>query len=131
MVPQPRRGVLRQVPARLPYVLELVPVAGQVSGQSRRTGQSPQSSRTTSWTGSGPVGVPLAAQNGIQVGFGATASVRGNTVSGNDYTPKSFVACGLLLFEADGVRASANTYSANERDVCNFGKGGGQFNPNP
>ena len=38
-------------------------------------------------TGSGPVGVPLAAQNGIQVAFGATAVVRGNTVSGNDYTP--------------------------------------------
>lgn len=82
-------------------------------------------------TGSGPVGVPLAAQNGIQVGFGATAVVRFNTVSGNDYTPKSFVACGLLLFQADGIRASANAYSGNERDVCNFGKGGGQYNPNP
>lgn len=82
-------------------------------------------------TGSGPIGVPLAAQNGIQVGFGATAIVRGNTVSGNDYTPKSYVACGLLLYQADGVRASANAYSGNERDVCNFGKGGGQYNPNP
>ena len=82
-------------------------------------------------TGSGPVGVPLAAQNGIQVGFGATAMVRGNTVSGNDYTRKSFVACGLLVYLADGVRASSNTYFSNERDVCNFGKGGGQYNPNP
>ena len=82
-------------------------------------------------TGSGPVGVPLAAQNGIQVGFGATAIVRGNTVSGNDYTPKSYVACGLLIYQADGVRGSSNTYFGNERDVCNFGKGGGQFNPNP
>lgn len=80
-------------------------------------------------TGSGPVGVPLAAQNGIQVGFGATAIVRGNTVSGNDYTPKSWVACGLLMYDADGVRASANTYFDNERDVCNFGKGGGKFSP--
>ncbi len=82
-------------------------------------------------TGSGPVGVPLAAQNGIQVGFGATAIVRGNAVNGNNYTPKTYVACGLLLYEADGVRASANTYSGNERDVCNFGKGGGQYTPNP
>lgn len=82
-------------------------------------------------TGSGPVGVPLAAQNGIQVGFGATSSVSGNTVSGNDYTPKSYVACGLLIYQADGVRAFGNTYFANERDVCNFGKGGGRFNPNP
>ena len=82
-------------------------------------------------TGSGPVGVPLAAQNGIQVGFGATARVSGNTVSGNDYTPKSWVACGLLLYQADGIRATGNTYFDNERDVCNFGKGGGRFNPNP
>ena len=82
-------------------------------------------------TGSGPVGVPLAAQNGIQVAYGATAVIRGNTVSGNDYTPKSYVACGLLLYQAGGVRASGNTYFGNERDVCNYGKGGGQFNPNP
>ncbi len=82
-------------------------------------------------TGSGPVGLGLAAQNGIQIGFGATAVVRGNTVSGNDYTPKDWVACGLLMYQADGVRASANTYFGNERDVCNFGKGGGQYNPNP
>ncbi|MFZ5853741.1 MAG: right-handed parallel beta-helix repeat-containing protein [Chloroflexota bacterium] len=82
-------------------------------------------------TGSGPVGVPLAAQNGIQVAFGATAIVRGNAVSGNDYTPKSYVACGLLLYQADGVRASANAYFGNEQNVCNVGKGGGQFNPNP
>ncbi len=82
-------------------------------------------------TGSGPVGVPLAAQNGIQIGFGATAVVRGNTISGNDYTPTSYVACGLLFYEADGVKASANTYSGNERDLCNYGRGGGRFNPNP
>lgn len=82
-------------------------------------------------TGSGPVGVPLAAQNGIQIGFGATAIVQGNTVSGNDYTPTSFVACGLLLFEADGVRADQNMYRDNERNLCNFGRGGGQFNQNP
>ena len=82
-------------------------------------------------TGSGPVGVPLAAQNGIQVGFGATAIVSGNTVSGNDYTPTSYDACGILFYQADGVKQSKNTLFNNERDVCNFGKGGGQFNPNP
>lgn len=74
--------------------------------------------------------VSYIAQNGIQVGFGATALVRGDAVSGNDYTPKAWVACGLLLFDADGLRASSNTYLGNERDVCNFGKGGG-FEPAP
>jgi hypothetical protein len=82
-------------------------------------------------TGSGPVGVPLAAQNGIQIGFGATAIVTGNTISGNDYTPADTVACGLLYFEADGVKASGNAFFDNEKNVCNFGRGGGQFNSNP
>ncbi|HJS27903.1 MAG TPA: right-handed parallel beta-helix repeat-containing protein [Actinomycetota bacterium] len=80
-------------------------------------------------TGLGPVGVPLAAQNGIQIGFGATAQVEDNTVSGHDYTPTSFEACGLLFFEADGVKARRNTMFNNERDVCNFGRGGGTFTP--
>ncbi|MBM2812417.1 MAG: hypothetical protein HW416_3176 [Chloroflexi bacterium] len=82
-------------------------------------------------TGSGPVGVPLAAQNGIQIGFGGTATVEGNTISGNDYTPSSFVACGMLFFEADGVRQSRNMMSNNERNLCNFGRGGGQAHPAP
>jgi hypothetical protein len=80
-------------------------------------------------TGAGPVN--YIAQNGIQVGFGGTATLRGNTVSGNNYTPASDVACGLLFFQADGVKASNNTLFANERDTCNFGKGGGKFNPTP
>ena len=78
-------------------------------------------------TGDGPIN--YTAQNGIQIGFGATATVSNNTVSGNDYTPESFVACGILLFQADGVKASKNALFANERDMCNFGKGGGKFNP--
>jgi len=81
-------------------------------------------------TGAGPVN--YIAQNGIQVGFGGTAFIRGNTVSGNDYTPPDTIACGLLYFQADGVRASKTIMFANEMNVCNFGqKGGGQFNPNP
>ena len=81
--------------------------------------------------GAGPVGVPLAAQNGIQISFGATAIVTGNSVSGHNYTPKAYVACGLLIYQADGVRASANSLFNNEKDQCNIGKGGGTFNPTP
>jgi len=80
-------------------------------------------------TGVGPV--DYIAQNGIQIGFGGTAIVQENQVSGNDYTPKSFVSCGLLMFDADGVRASQNHYANNERNVCVFGRGGGEFNPEP
>jgi hypothetical protein len=88
-------------------------------------------------TGNGPVGVPLAAQNGIQISFGASAELIGNTATAHDYTPKSFQACGLLLYKAGGVRATRpgikwiredNTFVNNEVDICNFGKGG-DFSP--
>ena len=76
-------------------------------------------------TGSGKIN--YIAQNGIQVGFGATAFVNGNTSSGNWYTPQSDVACGILFIDAGGVRASHNTLFDNERNQCNFGKGGGKM----
>lgn len=82
-------------------------------------------------TGSGAVGLPFAAQNGIQVGFGATATVSRNMITGNDYTPMSYIACGLLFYDADGVKQSKNSFSSNEKDVCNFGRGGGNFNAAP
>jgi hypothetical protein len=76
-------------------------------------------------TGDGQI--DYIAQNGIQVGFGATALIRGNTVTGNWYTPESYVACGLLYFEAEGVKQQANSLDENERNLCNFGRGGGNF----
>ena len=78
-------------------------------------------------TGDGPV--DYIAQNGIQVSRGATALIEGNSVSGNDYTPADTVACGLLYFEAQGVKQKKNMLFANEKDICNFGRGGGQYNP--
>lgn len=78
-------------------------------------------------TGDGPIS--YTAQNGIQVGFGASATVKGNTVSGNNYTPASYEACGVLLYQASGVKMSSNTLFANERNQCNFGKGGGKVKP--
>jgi hypothetical protein len=74
-------------------------------------------------TGRGPLGD--IAQNGVVVIYGATALIKGNTVSGNWYTPKSYVACGLLFLNATGVKQQANSFSANEQDLCNYGRGGG------
>jgi parallel beta helix pectate lyase-like protein len=74
-------------------------------------------------TGQGQI--DYIAQNGIQVSGAATALVKGNTVSGNWYTPKSFVACGLLFFEAAGVKQQGNTLFGNEVNLCNAGRGGG------
>lgn len=76
-------------------------------------------------TGLGPV--PYIAQNGIQVSRGATALVERNTVSGNAYTEPGWTACGLLFFEAAGVKQRKNTLVANQQNLCNVGRGGGQF----
>lgn len=82
-------------------------------------------------TGSGPVPLGYAAQNGIQVGFGASALVTGNSVSGNDYLPSEDVACGILVYQASGVRQNRNDLFANEQDFCNFGRGGGKVAASP
>ncbi len=46
-------------------------------------------------TGFGPV--DFIAQNGIQIGYGATATVMRNTVTGNSYTGTSTVSGGIIV----------------------------------
>jgi hypothetical protein len=77
-------------------------------------------------TGAGPIG--YIAQNGVQVGFGGSGLVKTNTISGNSYTGPD-LGCGILFFDADGVKQQANILFGNERDVCNFGRGGGNSKP--
>ena len=75
-------------------------------------------------SGLGPV--PYIAQNGVQISRGATATVESNRIADNWYTGSAdAMSCGLLLFEADGVKQKRNVFVANEQDVCNFGRGGG------
>jgi hypothetical protein len=109
----------------------LVSISGNVISSYQKTGILASGSVAATITGNTITGagpVNYIAQNGIQVGFGATAILTNNTVSGNNYTGPD-VACGVLLFQADGVKSSKNTLFNNERDNCNFGKGGGNFNP--
>ena len=51
-------------------------------------------------TGQGPVN--WIAQNGIQIGWGASASVMWNTVSGNSYTGTSTVSGGIIVVGGPG-----------------------------
>lgn len=78
-------------------------------------------------TGNGPVN--YIAQNGIEIASGASASVTGNTVSGHFYTPATVTACGLLFFQAGGVKQQMNTLLNNQTNLCNAGRGGGNTNP--
>ena len=73
--------------------------------------------------------IDFIAQNGIQVSYGTTATVKGNTVSGHDYTPTDWTATGLLIYQAGGVKASANNLFDNEVNQYNGGKGGGNVKP--
>ena len=112
----------------------LVSITGNTVSNYQKNGITANGSVAATITGNAVTGdgpVTYIAQNGIQVGFGATAIVRNNSASGNNYTPPSALACGFLIFQGDGVRSSKNTFSGNERDQCNFGKGGGQFQPSP
>jgi hypothetical protein len=75
-------------------------------------------------TGEGPV--DYIAQNGIEVGFGATATVTHNTVTGNSYTGAGGASSGGILvvggacFNAPasvGVRITDNTLRGNDVGV--------------
>jgi hypothetical protein len=73
--------------------------------------------------------IPTIAQNGIVVMSGASAAIKGNTVSSNWYTGPTWTACGLLFYQAGGVKQSGNTLFANQTNLCNAGRGGGNFKP--
>jgi hypothetical protein len=42
------------------------------------------------------------------VSGGAAATVSTSTIRDNDYTPNSFFACSLLIFDANGVNDDTN-----------------------
>lgn len=67
-------------------------------------------------TGAGLVN--YIAQNGIQLGFGAMGQVRYNLVSDNWYTPVSWVATGILIFEADGAMVHSNVVTDSQVGVA-------------
>ncbi len=69
-------------------------------------------------TGIGPT--TGAAQNGIQIGFGAKGRVTNNTVADNVYSPCESVAncpsnaAGILIYQSDGVRVERNTVASSQ-----------------
>ena len=69
-------------------------------------------------TGLGPT--TGAAQNGIQVGFGAKGGVSRNTVTDNVWAPCvsltncAFNATGILVFQSDDVRVEHNSVATNQ-----------------
>jgi nitrous oxidase accessory protein NosD len=80
-------------------------------------------------TGLGPT--MGAAQNGIQIGFGATGAVLQNSVTDNVWSPCvslqncAFNATGILVFESDGVRVEHNSVATNQIAIYANGKNAG------
>jgi nitrous oxidase accessory protein NosD len=77
-------------------------------------------------TGLGPT--TGAAQNGIQIGFGAKGGVSGNTVTDNVWAPCvsltscAFDATGILIFQSDDVRAEHNSVATNQVGIFTNGQ---------
>jgi len=95
----------------------------QRHGDARRLGLQ----HRRSVAGQGPI--DYIAQNGIQVSFGGSATVKGNTVPDDWYTPSDVTACGLLFFQAGGVKQSANNLFGNKTNISSAGRGGGNTKP--
>lgn len=76
--------------------------------------------RDNTVNGLGPIG--FIAQNGLQIGYGAQASVMNNTVTGNSYTGTSTVSGGIIVLGggcygspyATGTQIVGNTVIGND-----------------
>lgn len=68
-------------------------------------------------TGSGPLGPGLPAQNGIQLGYGATGVISGNAVSNIWYTDPSWASVGILLVNAVGDVEISNNSVTDTKDA--------------
>jgi nitrous oxidase accessory protein NosD len=76
-------------------------------------------------TGLGPT--TGAAQNGIQIGFGAKGGITRNTVTDNVWAPCvsltncAFNATGILVFQSDDVRVEHNSVATNQVSIFTNG----------
>jgi hypothetical protein len=76
---------------------------------------------TVTVTGNTVIGIgpnPSIAQNGIQIGFGATGSVQNNRVADDIYTGSSAQGSGILVYASANVTASNNTVESTQAGVA-------------
>jgi parallel beta-helix repeat protein len=92
-------------------------------------------------TGNYVVGIgatPLTAQNGIQVSYGATGSVKNNTVTDDVYISPDggpyYSATGILLYDSGtvstGLTVSGNTVSSSQGGIVTYGDSSGTADNN-
>ncbi len=59
-----------------------------------------------------------AAENGIQLGFGATGKITGNTVLNNVYSPGTTGASGILVYASSNVFVQSNQVGNNQYGIA-------------
>jgi parallel beta-helix repeat protein len=72
--------------------------------------------------GAGPTAVN--GQNGVQISSGATATLKHNAVSGNQYSPQSVAAAGILLISPGAVSVDDNNIVSNDVGIYATPAGG-------
>jgi|GEM_PF-1409364 len=72
-------------------------------------------------TGPGMDEVVTWAPNGIQIGYGATGKIIGNTVRDNGYPGSDWSGSGILVTKSDGVEVYDNTVTGNEIGIGSDG----------
>ena len=80
---------------------------------------------TATITGNSVTGVgstPLVAQNGIQLGFGATGTISGNAVYDDVYggDPSVAISTGVLIYASPNVTISGNTVGNTQDSIAVF-----------
>ncbi len=61
---------------------------------------------------------PAIAQNGIQIGFGATGSITGNYVADDIYSGAYWGSSGILIYASAGVTVSDNTVESSQYAIA-------------
>ena len=71
--------------------------------------------------GRGPLDEPGKGQNGIQVSFGASATIEGNSVVDHRYLPDESSSVGVLLYDADvaATKITGNDFTGNGYGIFN------------
>jgi hypothetical protein len=97
-----------------------ITVSGKDANNSEVTNPTTSASVTNN-TVIGEGDIAYIAQNGIQISFGASATVVKNTVSSINDTDPDWDACGLLLWQAGRVNVQNNNISGNEKNIYTYG----------
>ena len=89
----------------------VVDIVGNEVRDFRKGGIVAVSDATVSIVGNTVVGdgpIDTIAQNGIQIGFGATGEIIGNDVSDIFYDDEGWASCGILVIQSDDVLVEDN-----------------------